>query len=192
MKASDNKKSFKVPRPNTNVSASSKWTVFVVFLSFILSVVFSFVTSAAMEKLSVTAAFVVLFLIIGTNVLFDIIGTAVMAAEEAPFHSLSARKVKGAKESIRLIRHAPQLTNLCCDVIGDIAGIISGAATAAIVTELVFAFGWNSILPSLILSGLVGSLTIGGKAVCKGIAMRNGNSIVFSIGKAAAFFKHTR
>lgn len=61
------------------------------------------------------------------NILFDMIGTAVQSAEEKPFHSLAARKVKGARESISVIRHAPQLANLCCDVIGDIAGIISGA-----------------------------------------------------------------
>ena len=60
------------------------------------------------------------------------IGTAVQSAEEKPFHSLAARKVKGARESISVIRHAPQLANLCCDVIGDIAGIISGATTTLI------------------------------------------------------------
>ena len=63
------------------------------------------------------------------------IGTAVQSAEEKPFHSLAARKVKGARESISVIRHAPQLANLCCDVIGDIAGIISGATTTLIVSE---------------------------------------------------------
>ena len=189
---SNTKKNFKVPKPDTNVSTSSKWTVFVVFLSFVLSVIFSLVTSVAMENMSIVAAFTILFLIVGTNVLFDIIGTAVMAAEELPFHSLAARRVKGAKESISLIRHAPQNSNLCCDVIGDIAGIISGAATATIVAEMVFVFGWNSLLPSLILSGLVASMTIGGKAVCKGFAMKNGNSVVFTIGKFSAFFKYRK
>lgn len=184
----EHKKSFKLPKPNANVSSSGKWTVFVVFLSFILSVVFSLVTSVVMDRIRVTVAFIVLFLIICINVLFDIIGTAVMSAEEAPFHSLSARKVRGAKQSIRLIRSAPQIANLCCDVIGDIAGIISGAATATIVAELTVTFGWGSLMPSLILSGLVGAMTIGGKAVCKGVAMNNGNSIVFGIGRIAALF----
>lgn len=67
---------------------------------------------------------------------YDWYGCSVIA-EEKPFHSLAARKVKGARESISVIRHAPQLANLCCDVIGDIAGIISGATTTLIVSELV-------------------------------------------------------
>ena len=100
------------------------------------------------------------------------IGTAVQSAEEKPFHSLAARKVKGARESISVIRHAPQLANLCCDVIGDIAGIISGATTT--------------------LTGIVSSLTIGGKAMSKGISMNNGNSIVFTVGKIMSVFKRCK
>lgn len=154
-----------------------------------MSVLFSLITSAAMESLSIFFAFVILLAIIAVNILFDMIGTAVLAAEEKPFHSLAARKVGGARESVSVIRHAPQLANLCCDVIGDIAGIISGATTALIVAELVAAFSLTGILPSLILTGLVGSLTIGGKAMSKGISMQNGNSIVFMVGRLMHFFK---
>ena len=112
------------------------------------------------------------------------IGTAVQSAEEKPFHSLAARKVKGARESISVIRHAPQLANLCCDVIGDIDGLI--------VSELVAKFHLRGILPSLILTGIVGSLTIGGKAMSKGISMNNGNSIVFTVGKIMSVFKRCK
>jgi hypothetical protein len=181
-----------MPRPHLNVSTSHKWTVFVLVLSFVLSVFFSFITSVATESLTISLAFVLLLIIIAVNILFDMVGTAVQSAEEKPFHSLAARKVSGAKESISVIRHAPQLANLCCDVIGDIAGIISGATTALIVTELVAKFHLRGMLPSLILTGLVGALTIGGKAMSKGISMQNGNSIVFIVGKMMYFFKHLK
>ncbi len=118
------------------------------------------------------------------------VGTAVQSAEEKPFHSLAARKVAGARESISVIRHAPQLANLCCDVIGDIAGIISGATTTLIVAELVSMFSLKGMLPSLIITGFVGAMTIGGKAMSKGISMKNGNAIVFIVGKMMYFFKH--
>lgn len=183
------KKKFKVPRPNSNVSTSHKWTIIVTILSFILSMFFSFVTSVAMKSLTVFFAFVLLLVIIAINIVFDMVGTAVQSAEEEPFHSLAARKVAGAKESISVIRHAPQLANMCCDVIGDIAGIISGATTALIVAELVAMFELRGMLPSLILTGLVGALTIGGKAMSKGISMQNGNYIVFIVGKIMYFFK---
>lgn len=186
------RKKFTVPRPKINVSISHKWTVTVLILSFVLSVFFSFITSTLMESLTLFFAFMLLLVIIAVNIFFDMIGTAVQSAEERPFHSLAARKATGAKESISVIRHAPQLANLCCDVIGDIAGIISGATTALIVAELVAAFNLKGILPSLILTGLVGALTIGGKAMSKGISMQNGNSIVFAVGKMMYFFKSLR
>ncbi len=184
------KKKFKVPKPNSNVSTSYKWTVIVVILSFALSVFFSFITSAAMNSMTVFFALMLLLMIIAVNIIFDMVGTAVQSAEEKPFHSLAARKVAGAKECISVIRHAPQLANMCCDVIGDIAGIISGATTAAIVVELTAIFHFQGVLPGLILTGLVGALTIGGKAMSKGISMQNGNSIVFIVGKTMYFFKH--
>ena len=185
---SHRRKKFKVPKPDSNVSTSHKWTIFVIFLSFVLSLVFSLITSVAMQSLNLFFAFIVLFAIIAINILFDMIGTA----EEKPFHSLAARKVKGARESISVIRHAPQLANLCCDVIGDIAGIISGATTTLIVSELVAKFNLSGILPSLILTGIVSSLTIGGKAMSKGISMNNGNSIVFTVGKIMSVFKRCK
>lgn len=186
------KKKFKVPKPDSNVTVTHSWTVIVLVLSFVLSVAFSIVTSSMMKSLALAWTFVVLLVIIMLNILFDLIGTAVMSAEEAPFHSLSSRRVRGASESIRIIRCAPQITSLCCDVIGDIAGIISGSATAVIVAELVIVFNWVGILPSLILTGIVSSLTIGGKAVFKSVAMLHANSIVFAIGKLAALFKFKR
>lgn len=186
------RKKFKVPKPDLNVSTSHTWTIIVVIISFSLSVFFSFITSAAMESLTIFFAFMLLLLIIAVNILFDLVGTAVQSAEEKPFHSLAARKVPGARESISVIRHAPQLANMCCDVIGDIAGIISGATTALIVAELVEMFSLRGMLPSLILTGLVGALTIGGKAMSKGVAMQNGNSIVFIVGKMMHFFKRLR
>ena len=178
-----------MPAPGNSAKANNKWTVIVVIVSFVLSIVFSAVTSTVLSGIGIVFAFIVLFIIIGINVLFDIIGTAVMNAEEAPFHSLARRRVFGAAEGIKIIRNAPQISNLCCDVIGDIAGIISGAATALIVEQLAKVLGIKALFPSLLLTGIVSSLTIGGKAVCKVIAMQRANSIVFSIGRLYAFIK---
>lgn len=187
-----NKKQFKVPAPESNATISYSWTVIVVILSFSLSFFFSLITTVFMDSMAIAAAFAVLFGIIAVNILFDLLGTAILSAEEAPFHSLSARKVRGAKETITIIRHAPQMANICCDVIGDIAGIISGAATATIIAELTEVFGIVSILPGLLLSGAVAAMTIGGKATFKGVGLKNGNSIVFTLGKFAALFTKKR
>lgn len=184
-----NRKNFYVPPPDINVSVTSKWTVAVLIMSFLVSIAFSAITTVLMDGIGIVWAFLILFFIIGINVLFDMIGTAVLSAQEYPFHSLASRKTPGAKEGISIIRHAPHFASVCCDVIGDIAGIISGAATSLIIAELTLAFGIKSILPSLLLTGIVASLTIGGKAVCKGVAMHNGNAVVFFLGRLMNFLK---
>ena len=81
-----------------------------------------------LRNVQVLVAFIILVVIILTGILFDIIGVAVTAADEKPFHSMSSRKLLGAKTSVALIRNASKLSNFCNDVIGDICGIISGAA----------------------------------------------------------------
>ncbi|WDC83794.1 hypothetical protein PL321_14940 [Caloramator sp. mosi_1] len=81
--------------------------------------------------------FFVLISIIFVGIIFDIIGVAVTAAEEAPFHSLASRKVKGAKTAVKLIRNADKVSNFCNDVIGDICGVVSGAAGAIIISKLI-------------------------------------------------------
>ena len=180
---SPGKKSFQVSKPVQNIAVSHKWTAAVLVLSFALSVGFSAVTTTALAQLNLVWAFCVLLVIIFINILFDMVATATQTAEEHPFHSLAARRVAGASQSVAIIRHAPQVANLCADVIGDIAGIISGGATTLIIAELVSVFHFSGIWPSLTLTGLVSSLTIGGKAFCKGIAMYNSNAIVFVMGK---------
>ena len=59
------------------------------------------------------------------GIFFDIIGVAVTVANEHEFHAKATKKVKGSKDSIKLIRNAPKVANICADVIGDICGVLS-------------------------------------------------------------------
>ena len=87
-----------------------------------------------------------------------------------------------------MIRNADKVGNFCNDVIGDIAGIISGSAAGAIVAMLhVMAPASDEFFLSVILAGLVAALTVGGKAFGKGIAILNCNSIIFTVGKLVSF-----
>ena len=141
-----------------------------------------------MNKVNLIWAFMILFAFILIGIIFDIIGVSVTAASEIPFHSLCSRKVRGAKEAVRLIRNADKVGNFCNDVIGDIAGIISGSAAGAIVVML-HSFSPNSdeFILSVALAGIVAALTVGGKAFGKGIAILNCNSIIFTVGKIISF-----
>lgn len=96
---------------------------------------------------------------------------------------MSADKVKGAKEAVKLIRNADIVSNFCNDVIGDISGTISGAAGAAIVLKI---FNYYSIIDkamfSIIVTSLIATLTVGGKAIGKGIAISRCQEIVLKVG----------
>lgn len=103
---------------------------------------------------------------------------------------MAAAKVKGAKQALMLIRNASKVTNFCNDVVGDICGIISGASAAYVIVKLEAMLGMTDLVVfSSVLSGLVASLTIGGKAMGKEIAMNFSKEIIAFIARGLAFFQ---
>jgi len=173
----------KVKSAGQNVKVSYKWTTFITIGAFLLSVIFSTATLGA-ESMGVLSAIMMLLAIVLVGIVFDIIGVAVSTASEPPFHAMAAKRISGAKESIAIIRHAQQISSFCNDVIGDIAGIVSGAMTAAIVVNMAKSGADNATVWNLVIAGLVAAVMIGGKAAGKGLAMTHNNTIVFATGKA--------
>ena len=167
-----------------------RWVIFITIFAFLLSVFMSTFSDILLRKSNNAVAFIVLIAIIFIGILFDIIGVAVTVTDEKPFHSMAASKVKGAKSSLMLIRNASRVSNVCNDVIGDICGIISGSSAAFIVTQVDFSdVGFMSAAVfSVILSGIVASLTIGGKAFGKEIAINNSKEIISMIGRILSVF----
>ena len=165
-----------------------KWVATIIPMTFFISAILQMIQSGLMSKVNLIMAFIILIAFILIGILFDIIGVAVTSASEIPFHSLSSQKVRGAKESVRLIRNADKVGSFCNDVIGDIAGIISGSAATAIVT-MVIASGADisTFFLTMILTALVASLTIGGKAFGKRIAIERSSDIIFFVGKVISF-----
>jgi len=162
----------------------TKWIVTVFLLTIAISAIISFCSSLLMEASTVAVAFLILLVIVLIGIIFDIVGVAVTSADEKPFHSMAARKVVGAQEAIRLLRKADKVSSVCCDVIGDICGVISGSASAAIVAQILSNFDFS--IPQLItlgMSALVAGLTVGGKAIGKSIAIGSSTQIVHLVGK---------
>jgi len=170
-----------------------RWIIIIWVSSFFLSGFFSIVSSGILSQVNVLVAVIVLVTIIFINIIFDIIGTASTAADPVPFHSMASRKVKGAREAIKLIKHADRVSNFCNDVVGDICGILSGAATAYIVLKMAErGFFTGSVIHSvveIILSGLVASLTVGGKSIGKTLAIKNSNDIIYRVALFIRLFK---
>lgn len=158
------------------------WPLKITIAAFFISVVIGVFTNSFIDNVDILAAFVILLLVIFLGIVFDIIGISVTIAEETPFHSRSTRGYEGGREAIKLIRNADKVSSFCNDVIGDIAGVISGGLAAAIGTSICRMYpSLKAVLINLLLTAAVASLTVGGKAVGKGIALKHGESIVLRI-----------
>lgn len=157
------------------------WFIKVFISTFILSLIFSYISANGVSNLNIIVALIILAAVIGLGIIFDIIGVAVTVANEHEFHAKATKKVEGSKASIKLIRNAPKVANICADVIGDICGVLSGAISALISMKITEQFGLAFDMQFLF-SALVASLTVGGKALGKGIANRNATKIVHSVG----------
>ena len=101
---------------------------------------------------------------------------------------MSANRVFGASHTVKLIKHSEKVANICNDVIGDICGIVSGGMGTFIVGELVSLHGFNALVSSLLATGMISALTVGGKAAGKTFAINNCNNIVFLVGRIFGFF----
>ena len=89
---------------------------------------------------------------------------------------------------IDFIKNNEKVSSFCNDVIGDICGIISGACGIAISDSLSKVTDLNIMIITLIVTGLIASLTIGGKAIGKSIAINNANKILYLFTKTLSVF----
>ena len=161
-----------------------RWVVTIFLVTIAISGTISLLSDIVMASSTMAVAFLILFAIILVGIIFDIIGMAVATADEKPFHSMAARKVPGAQESISLLRNAERVSSICNDVVGDICGVVSGSASATIAAQILsnFDFSWPQIV-SLAMSALAAGLTVGGKAIGKSFAVNSCTAIVHTVGK---------
>ena len=163
---------------------AARWVVTIFLVTILISGTISLLSDVVMSASSMAVAFLILLAIILVGIVFDIIGMAVATADEKPFHSMAARKVPGAQESIALLRNAERVSSICNDVVGDICGVVSGSASATIAAQILsnFDFSWPQIV-SLAMSALAAGLTVGGKAIGKSFAVNSCTTIVHTVGR---------
>ena len=170
---------------------AARWVVTIFLVTILISGTISLLSDILMENSSMAVAFLILLFIILVGIVFDIIGMAVATADEKPFHSMAARKVPGAQESIALLRNAERVSSICNDVVGDICGVVSGSASATIAAQILsnFEMTWPQII-SLAMSALAAGQTVGGKAIGKSFAVNSCTTIVHTVGRIVYTLHH--
>lgn len=157
------------------------WAVQALFITFGLSLLFSFISTNAINNLGLIPAILILLIVISLGVITDIIGVAVTVGNEEDFHAKASKKIEGAKSSIKLIRNSAKVANICCDVIGDICGVLSGAISSMLAVKIAQILHIE-INTNFLISAVVAAVTVGSKAAGKVIGQEHSTEIVHIVG----------
>ncbi|MBK5251957.1 MAG: hypothetical protein JJE29_04915 [Peptostreptococcaceae bacterium] len=168
-----------------------RWIIHVTIITFVFSFLLNSVSKTLLDNIGIVFGFLLLLIIVFIGIIFDIIGIAVATADRKPFNSMASRKINGAREALELINHAGPVSNFCNDVVGDIAGIVSGST----ITVLILRIGsittfFNASILGVTLISLTASLTVGGKAFGKEMAIYQSKEIVLKVGRIIHFFNN--
>lgn len=169
-----------------------KWITIVTILAFSISILMTLFSTITLKNVSLIIAILITFIFILLGIIFDIIGVAVTSGDPVAFHSMSARRVRGGKVGVMLLKNTSKVSSICCDVIGDVCGIISGTSGVAIVSLIVYQNDVNELLVSLLVTGIISALTIGGKALGKGFAISKNKEIITVVSKILSFFDKSK
>lgn len=159
------------------------WIIKAFLLTFFISLIVSGISNTISTYCNFFILLGITIVIIIIGIIFDIIGTSVLTAKEASFHAMASNKVKGSKEGIKLIKNSSNIASFCNDIVGDICGIVSGSMGAMIAITVSNLTKINITITALLISSLISSLTVGGKALGKKYAIKNADKIVAIVGK---------
>lgn len=167
-----------------------RWPIRILIITLVLSFSVSVFSEFVLSRTGLVVSIVMLVPLLALAVITDMIGVAVAAADIYPFRSMASRKVRGAKESIYLIKNAEKVSSICNDVVGDVCGIVSGAIGATIVVKIVTesVTSTEQVFIAAAVSAVIAGLTIFGKAVAKRFAINQSTKIVSACGKFLSIF----
>ncbi len=167
---------------------NKKWIITVFILTFILSILFSGVSTLLSNHLNTVLLGLVTLIVIVIGILFDMVGVAVLSCEEAFLHARASKKIKGAKEAVKLVKSSPKVASISCDVIGDICGIVSGTLGAVLTLKIADYFDFSTTVTTILVTAVISAITIGFKAIFKVVATKKADSIILTVGKIIRFF----
>ncbi len=165
-----------------------RWIFTVFVMTFCISFFMSFISETTIPNATLIIGIIVTLLFILLGVLFDIVGVSVTTADEKVFHSMNAKQVKGAAVAVKFKKNADKVSSVCCDVIGDICGVVSGSAGITIATLTTKALSIDALIVTMTITAIISVLTICGKAIGKSFAINKSNVILYEFSKFISIF----
>lgn len=168
-----------------------RWTMLITMFTFIMSVALSFLLDHLLKDVNIFVGVIMLLSVILIGIIFDIIGVSVTSADQKLFHSMAANRIQEGKVAIDLIKNADKVSSFCNDVIGDMAGIISGALGASLLSKIYDKFNdINIALIGTLITASVAGFTVGGKSLGKSVAINKYREIIFFISQIILKFRN--
>lgn len=168
---------------------NTNWILTITFLAFFITIFFSLGAQILLKDVNIFLGIIIILVFIIIGVIFDVIGVAVQSSDTVPFHAMASKKVKSAKTAKKMLENSAKVSSFCNDVIGDICNIISGSAVTVVAATIAMKLNLDDTIPTLLVTSLVASITIGGKAIGKGFALNNSEYIISQVTKVMHFFK---
>ncbi len=160
-----------------------KWIIEITIIAFLITILFSLGSQMILKDVHIIIGILIILLFILIGVIFDIIGVAVQSSDTKPFHAMASKKVKNAKTAKKMLKNSAKVSSFCNDVIGDICNIISGSAGVVVASTIAIKYNFDITITTLIVTSLIAALTIGGKALGKGIAVSKSEYIITKVSK---------
>ncbi len=169
------------------------WPIKAGVLTLALSLTFGILSEMILSDTNMIIAIIVILVLMVLSIVFDIIGVAFACCPLEPILAMASRKVKGSKEAISLVRNGDVVSSVCSDIIGDICGILSGAAGTAVAAKFIMGqTGSVAILIASVVSAIIAAFTVFGKAMCKKLAIDRSVSIVSFVGRVLGVFTRNK
>lgn len=173
---------------NNKLSKNSNWALKITIITFLLALTFSYISEISTNLDRLFLPILILFTMIFISIVFDGIAVAVTSCDLNRLYYYKKDNIKVYRIAIMLVKNSEKVNNICADVVGDMCGILSGAAGASIVLMS----GYDSTILSMVISSLIVSMTVGGKAFLKGIAVKNAEEFVIETAKFLSLVKRGR
>ena len=172
---------------NKNKKSKLLWTIKIFIITFSLSMFFSITSESILKKSNVVIALIIIFVLFFIGTVFDMIGVASASCKLEKYKLIYKDDVY-AKFGEFIISKADKVSSFCCDIVGDMCGILSGSAGAAIVFKLSINLDSLQIIVSSLLSSLIASIMVGLKSIGKDFALYNSNKVVYICSKISYKF----
>lgn len=176
---------------NKNLAKKNKdfsWIIRITIAAFLITLLFSLATENVLPYCNTVISVLIIIIFIILGVLFDMIGIAVTVATPKTFNSMATKNVRGSRACINLIKKASKVSSFCNDVIGDICGILSGSAGVTVALTISKEFNLNLLVVTIVITSIIGALTIGGKAMGKNVAINKSNEILYKFAEFLLIF----